>query len=459
MKRSLLAALVASIMGSGALGAISGCGSHNACSDQGTSTSGASTKTSGGLVAPRTRAPFRTGAGSIDTRDLALAANDGADPSASGSGDCGAESGAAASQTDGGSATGTQVSAGIQYFGRWDFSDATNPVGNWGDIYLKAKFEGTSIGIKLSDGNNDFQWSVDGAPMQRLSPNAENVYTLSSGLGDGTHTLELYRLTEGSFGLTTVNGLILEQGKKLLAGDPRPSRKIEIIGDSISAGYGNANAPASPAPDFGRHMQNGYMAYGPQLARMLGAEWSVVAHSGQGLYRNVCEPLPPGNDHMPDEFKLMFYPDGTGDADPQWRFDMWQPDVLVIALGTNDFMDYPPGSCGLPADSDFTDAYVKFLGFVRSVYPSVEVFALGTLGAVAGNPLARANADICSAVTTVQGMGDSHVHCIDPGATGPNGAWLPNETDFVGDWTHPTIAGDTTIANELRDIIKPIMGW
>jgi lysophospholipase L1-like esterase len=456
MKRPLLAALVTSIIGSGALGAVSACGTQNACSDNATS-SGA--KTSGGLVSPRARAPFRTANGSIDTRNLALATNGSADPSASS--DCGTGSSATTTttQADGGSTSGAQVSTGIQYFGRWDLSDPSNPVGNWGDIYLKAKFEGTSVGIKLNDGNDDFQWSVDGTPMQRLSPNGGDMYALANGLADGTHTLELYRLTEGSYGLTTVNGLLLDQGKKLLAADPRPSRRIEIIGDSISAGYGNENAGASLNPDFGRHSQNGYMAYGPQLARMFNAEWSVIAHSGQGLYRNLCEPLPPGNDHMPDEFKLMFYPDGAGDSDPAWSFDTWQPDVLVIALGTNDFMDYPPGSCGLPADADFTGAYVKFLAFVRSVYPTTEVFALGTFGAAPGNALARANADICSAIATAQGTGDSHVHCVDPGGTGPNGQWLPNDTDYVGDWTHPTIASDTVIATKLRSIIAPVMGW
>jgi lysophospholipase L1-like esterase len=453
MKHSRLAGLVASIMGASTLCAVgSGCGTHDACSDPTVANVPSAGKSATGLISPR--AHFRTAQGNIDTRSTSPASGSGTDSSS----DCGGSASTAADAGNGSSSS-TQATSGVQYYGRWDTSDAANPVGNWGDIYLKAKFEGTSVGVVLDDANDDFEWSVDGAPMQRLSPNEAHQYTLATGLTDTTHTLSLYRLTEGSFGLTVVSGILLDAGKSLLPADPRPSRRIEVIGDSISAGFGNENAAASASPVYDRHTQNGYMAYGPQLARMLDAEWSVVAHSGQGLYRNLCEPLPPGSDHMPDEFKLMFYPDGAGDLDPAWSFDSWQPDVLIIALGTNDWMDYPPGSCGLPGDADFTGAYESFLAFARSVYPSAEIFALGTFMSAAGNPFARCNADICSAVNAMTAQGDAHVHCIDPGGTGPDGAWLPDETDFVGDWTHPTIAGDTKVANRLRDIIKPIVGW
>lgn len=53
-------------------------------------------------------------------------------------------------------------------------------------------------------------------------------------------------------------------------------------------------------------------------------------------------------------------------------------------------------------------------------------------------------------------MQDASIHCIDPGLTG--GSWLTNSTDYIGDWTHPTVTGHAKIAAELAEIISPMLG-
>jgi lysophospholipase L1-like esterase len=335
----------------------------------------------------------------------------------------------------------------IQYVGRWDTSDAANPSGSWGPIGIRARFEGTSVRAKLNDPKNTFTYRIDGGAPQPLAPGAETEPLLASGLADGEHTLELYRRSEGAYGKTVVSGLVLDPGKRLLAPPPRAPRKLEVLGDSISAGYGNEGmGGTTPAT------QNGYLAYGPQLARLLDAEWSVVAHSGQGVYRNLCEALPPTQRHMPGEFLLTQHPAVPG---PTWDFNAWQPDVLVVALGTNDFSDYPPGTCQPPDVAAFAAAYTALLGSARERYPTAEIFALGTFLAAAGNAFGTANQKICEVVTA---LGDAHVHCIDP-ATGPEGAWLVGPDDYIGDWTHPTVAAHTKLAQQLAGVIRPVMGW
>jgi lysophospholipase L1-like esterase len=348
--------------------------------------------------------------------------------------------------TTGSGGSGSTVEApGIQYIGRWDVSDSANLSGSWGPIGFRARFEGTSVRIKLIDSMNTFTYGIDGGEMKTLPASALAERSLASGLTDGTHALDFFRRSEGGYGKTVVGGLLLDPGKRLLAANPRPPRKIEIVGDSISAGYAdegmNPNTPQN---------QNGYMAYGPQLARMLDAEWSVIAHSGQGMYRNLCEQLPPTSVHMPDEFKMTQHPFAGGG---RWDFGRWKPDVLIVALGTNDFADYPPGSCPPPSDAAFIDAYKSFLTFARGQYADAHIFALGTFIALASNPFGRCNADICNAVAA---MNDKKMHCVDPST--PT-MWLTGPGDYVGDWTHPTVAGHTKIATHLRDIIKPILGW
>ena len=48
------------------------------------------------------------------------------------------------------------------------------------------------------------------------------------GLADGVHTLEFARRSEGGYGKTVVEAVLLDPGKKLLAADTRP-HKIEIV--------------------------------------------------------------------------------------------------------------------------------------------------------------------------------------------------------------------------------------
>jgi lysophospholipase L1-like esterase len=364
----------------------------------------------------------------------------------------------------GGADAGGEVSEapGIQFFGRWDFPDGGEPTGSWGDIYLKARFEGTSVGIVIDDAKayalgNEYEYSVDGAPLATLVTEGAAVYPLASGLADGAHTLELYRRTEGLYGETLIGGLVLDPGKQVLVPPPRPSRRIEIIGDSISAGYGNDGSWSNSSTT-----EDGYMAFGPQLARLFGAEWSVIAHSGRGLYKNLGEIAPYVQPHMPDEFKLIQYLDSDNVPAPSmpdtyWSFRASKPDVVIIELGTNDFAEPPP----FPAEADFVAAYRSFLTFLRGVYPNAEIFCLGTFVPETGYYVGewqQCNAYICEAASDQNDAGDSRVHCVNPCADSPGG-WLPDASDYIGDGTHPTAAGDTIIANHLHDIIAPVMGW
>ena len=342
---------------------------------------------------------------------------------------------------------------GIQYYGRWDFSDPENPSASWGSVYLEARFEGTSVGIRLDDPNNDFQYRIDDGPLIGLSPTSASEYPLAAGLADGAHTLAVYRRTAGGWGRTELNGLTLDMGKTLLAPPPRPTRKIEIIGHSISVGFGNEGSGGTS-----RSSENGYMAFGPQLARMFGAEWSVVGHSGQGLFRNLNEPLPPTQKHMPDEFRLTHFPVWPGQPNTPWDFDSWQPDALLIALGTNDFSGADP----FPSATEFGAAYSEFLTFLRGAYPDAELFCVGTFAYNWGTPAQfdDCNRYICAVVAAKNAQGDDRIHCVDPGA-GPdgNGHWLPNSSDYINDWTHPTVAGHTIIAENLHAIMQPVLGW
>ena len=341
---------------------------------------------------------------------------------------------------------------GIQYFGRWDLSSPDGASASWGAVYFTARFTGTSVTLQMQDSKNDFQYRIDGGDMMYLSPGAETEHVLASALEDKEHTLEFYRRSGGSFGRTTVSGLLVDPGAQVIATE-RPARKVEIVGDSISVGYGNEGMNSTS-----RETENGYEAYGPQYARMVGAQWSVIAHSGQGMVRNLGEQKDAiaGGTHMPDEFKMTHFP--SSGANPDWDFSSWKPDVLITTLGTNDFSwpqwDLDPGPAYELTEEEYVTGYKAYLTFARSVYPETEIFAVGTFISNSTNQFGRCNKYICQAVSE---MNDSKIHCIDPGFTGET--WLAGGSDYIGDWTHPTVEGHTKVAVQLAAVINPIMNW
>ncbi|MFY0532912.1 hypothetical protein [Nannocystis pusilla] len=96
---------------------------------------------------------------------------------------------------------------GIHYVGRHDDSDPSAIRMSWSGVGAVVRFDGTDLHVNLDDNGRWFTVVVDGAvqPPLNTQPGAQ-TYPLATGLAPGEHTVELYRRTEGSFGVTTVLG-------------------------------------------------------------------------------------------------------------------------------------------------------------------------------------------------------------------------------------------------------------
>jgi len=229
---------------------------------------------------------------------------------------------------------------GVRFVGRVDGCKPEGARYAWSGSGFVAKFRGTGVSVRLNDKPNQHTVLLDGELLPKLVTVAgEQLYPLASELADEEHVLELYRRTEASSGETIVIGLELEGSTdnpgELLEPPPPAARRIELIGDSISCGYGNeGTAPCT----FSVDTENHYLAYGSLLARSLGAELSTVAWSGKGVIYNYngdkLLPLPTVYDRtVPNDTKNL------------WDFS-WQPEAVVINLRTTTAPPpAPPISC------------------------------------------------------------------------------------------------------------------
>lgn len=116
--------------------------------------------------------------------------------------------------------------------------------------------------------------------------------------------------------------------------------KIEFVGDSLTSGEGLAGAKNEMT--WGSGCFNVLETYAYKTARALNAELNIISQSGWGVYCSwqgrTIQSIPPYYDQIcgivsGEENRLL----GAMD---KWDFRVFQPDFLVVNLGTNDAFSF-----------------------------------------------------------------------------------------------------------------------
>ena len=310
-------------------------------------------------------------------------------------------------KVSGGSAAGngSLTDANLQYYGRWNDSNASFYTMGWAGGYVEAAFTGSSIGVKLRN-SIDMWYSIDGGAHTWMRNVSGNV-TIRSGLS-GTHTIRIgFRERAGSYnGDPAFGGFILASGGQTTS-IARPANFIEFIGDSITVGQPNGDRP--------------FTAYPYLVGEALGAGHTQVAQGGACLVPQDCY-------GMMDWFRRS----SAWVDDDDWDFSTYQATAVVINLGTNDI------GHGV-STQQFYENYIVMLERVRQAYPNAEIFAMGVFRN-------RYVTETRNAVTVRNNAGDAKVHFVD------TSGWVDPATD-THDNVHPTDAGPRKIANLLTPII------
>jgi hypothetical protein len=324
----------------------------------------------------------------------------------------------------------------IEYIGRFDFSNPKSVRFDWPGVQIKTIFEGTSCSMKLKDSNNDYNIFIDGKFHKIIRTNSDTIYVLANELPNKVHTLLITKRTEALFGSASFEGFILDGGKDLIKPDKVKKRKIEFVGDSYFTGFGADGATAECV--FSRETENSYLSFGPQLARKLNADYSIVAISGAGVTKNYGDSL------RTSEFPLPYYYCRSCMNDSLlWNFNQWQPDAVVVRLGRNDYWQKPH-----PKREMFRSAYMKLINDIRINYPDAHIFALCS-------PMRRdPHCDYINSVVNELKLkkNDKKIHFIKMDVK------FNDRRDF-GCEKHPNRFGHKKLADFLEPIIRKEMGW
>ena len=140
----------------------------------------------------------------------------------------------------------------------------------------------------------------------------------------GEHLFEIVKLNESESNALALRAL--ETEGELIVYEEKKPLKIEFVGDSITTGFGVRAKKADE--EYSTATQDVTLSYAYLTARALNADFQIVAASGWGLYKSKYAPHA-----LPDFYDNV---DLTRNTE-KWDFSRFRPDVVVLALGTNDF--------------------------------------------------------------------------------------------------------------------------
>jgi lysophospholipase L1-like esterase len=260
----------------------------------------------------------------------------------------------------------------IRYSGRIDFTDPQKPKLSGAGAYFELQFSGSSCYVFLKDQNlydnyNYFAIVIDDKYQGRIKMGNKNKYQIAKNLKDTVHKLLICKATEAEIGYVEFLGILCNN---ILPYEKSYTRKIEFIGNSITCGMGLdiSNIPCDSGQWYDQH--NAYLAYGPLVARQLGADWMLSSVSGIGITRFWNKPGPT----MPQVYQDTYL---NTDSTSVWDRQGYTPDLVSICLGQNDFSKGDGSYDRPPLDSArFVNEYIRFAGLIREQYPYAQICCL-----------------------------------------------------------------------------------
>lgn len=273
------------------------------------------------------------------------------------------------------------------YSGRIDVSDPFAIVWTYPGTFVKIKFKGTQLSIHVRNKRNywnNYLGVVEGDAQTKLLLPEEGDATIEIPLQetpDNVHEVLIFKRQDACHELTIL-GFELDDDAELLEASPLPKRRIEVFGDSVSAGEVSEalDYVAKADPEHNGEYSNNWYSYAWMTARMLDAELHDIAQGGAALLDET------GWYHAPDYIgmetiwdKMRYNPDyGTV---KEWDFSKYTPDIVIVAIGQNDSHpdDYMKTDYEGEKAKNWRTHYRQFLAKLRETYPDAWIICCTTL--------------------------------------------------------------------------------
>ena len=277
------------------------------------------------------------------------------------------------------------------YSGRIDLSDPFAIVWTYPGTFVRIKFKGTQLSIHVRNKHNywnNYLGVVEGDAQTKLLLPEEGDAMIEIPLQttqDNIHEVMIFKRQDACHELTILGFEIncnTDDECELLEASPLPPRRIEVYGDSVSAGEVSEaiDYVAKADPEHNGEYSNSWYSYAWIAARKLDAQLHDIAQGGVALLDNT------GWYHEPDYIgmeqvwnKMRYNPDyGTV---KEWDFSKYTPDIVIVAIGQNDSHpdDYMKTDYEGEKAKNWRIHYRQFLAKLRETYPDAWIICCTTL--------------------------------------------------------------------------------
>ena len=245
---------------------------------------------------------------------------------------------------------------------------------------------------------------------------------------------------------------------------PKYERRLEFIGDSITSGEGSYGAFEDV--DWIPMYMSASANYATMTAKALRADYHLISQGGWGVYVGWDNDI---RHNLPSVYeKVCGLATGSMNEElgamDDYDFSSWQPDAVVINLGTNDVTSFdqpafvnpddgktykmrlnPDGTRNREDELKIVEAIVNFLTVIRRHNPKAHiVWCYGMLGC-------NLNLVITEGINKYkEKAGDENVAFFQ----------LPNTTmDTYGSHMHPGVKSHQNASRELIDYLRIKLNW
>lgn len=242
------------------------------------------------------------------------------------------------------------------------------------------------------------------------------------------HRLRIINRAESWHGLVTLN--YVSADGKFSKSPPLPSRKILVLGDSVTCASSIDRTPKEK-PDT--DASNPRESYGMLIAKALDAQVQLVCMGGHGLVRTWDG----FTDRLNlDEYYSLTYP--SAQPKVKWNQADYQPQLIVSAIGTNDFTQ------GIPEHDFYVNTYIKFVLKLLADHKNAQIVL--TEGAILNGEKKAALTDYLQ--ETLKRVADKRVHYI-------ASTYYPGEPIDA----HPTKEEHKKMAQDFVPPLQKLMNW
>ena len=327
----------------------------------------------------------------------------------------------------------------INYYGRVDFTNPAAPKFCWSGIIIEAAFTGSTIGMKIDHKKSYYDIEVDETFDTLIFVTSSGEYFFTKNLAEGNHIVRIKLRSEDHYTAASFFGLLLAEDGELLSAPLKPSRKIEFIGDSYTAGYGiespKRECYTSQTSDTLNKYTNTNLSFAGNVTKAFHAQSIILGWSGAGMVRNYGANTKRSDDPLPSHYDRSL---GIVEGNAQWDYSSWKPELVVICLGTNDYSTTPH-----PDDSMYIGDYHKFIARILNNYPDASILCVST-----GDATFEKN--VKKVVSEQHSVYNNPKVYFAP---------YPSTMENTGcDW-HPNLKDNVKVANILVDTLMKKLGW